>query len=118
MSDSMNKVIDALSPLLNKMSPEEADEVRDTLRVFSKKLNDARVVGEAGAGLVKITTNGIGEPISVEIDDLIFKETDKQLVSDLFCAAIRDNQQKCQIKSREVEMDLQHKLLLSKLGKV
>ncbi|KKN37550.1 hypothetical protein LCGC14_0762330 [marine sediment metagenome] len=47
------------------------------------------IVGEAGAGLVKIVYNGLGEPLRVEIDDLIFKETDKQLVSDLFVAATK-----------------------------
>ena len=49
-----------------------------------------KIVGESGAGLVKITLNYLGKAIQVEIDDLIFKETDKQLVSDLFVAALNN----------------------------
>ena len=44
--------------------------------------------GEAGAGLVKVTIDTAGRARQVEIDDLIFKKTDKQLISDLFVAAL------------------------------
>lgn len=52
-------------------------------------LDKIEVIGEAGAGLVRLTYNGFNELTKVEIDDLIFKETDKQLISDLFVAASR-----------------------------
>jgi len=49
-------------------------------------------LGEAGGipGLVRVTINNIGLPLKVEIDDLVFKETDKELISDLFVAAMND----------------------------
>lgn len=53
------------------------------------KLKRTEIIGEAGAGLVKVIYSRNGEPLRVEIDDLIFKETDKQLVSDLFVAATK-----------------------------
>lgn len=53
-------------------------------------LNDKTITGESGAGLVRVTYDTIGRPISVEIADEIFSKEDKQLVSDLFVAAIRD----------------------------
>ena len=61
------------------------------------KLLDKRFVGEAGGipGLVRITVNGAGQALKVEIDDLVFKETDKQLISDLFVAALNDAFAQC-----------------------
>lgn len=50
-------------------------------------MTDDSVVGEAGAELVKVTLDRLGRPIKFEIDDLIFQESDKQLISDLFVAA-------------------------------
>ena len=44
------------------------------------------IVAESGAGLVRIIYRD-GAPYKVEIDDLVFKKTEKQLVSELFVAA-------------------------------
>lgn len=51
---------------------------------------DREFLGEAGGfpGLVRITLRGDGRAKRVEIDDLVFKETDKDLISDLFVAAL------------------------------
>jgi len=57
-------------------------------------LNKKRFIGEAGAGLVKITINITGVVYNVEIDDLIFTKTDKQLISDLFAAAMNNAYEK------------------------
>ena len=111
MNDPMNKVLEALSPLLGKMSPEDEERVRQQLLKFQDRLSRAVVVGEAAAGLVKYTTNGYGVPVKVEIDDIIFKESDKKLISDLFCAAINDNINKCQENARIVEFELRRELM-------
>ena len=66
-------------------------------------MNNEDIVGESGGipGLVRITCDSLGNPKKVEIDDLVFKETDKQLVSDLFVAALDDLNQKILEKGRE-----------------
>jgi len=48
--------------------------------------------GHAGGipGLVRITIGTDSRARKVEIDDLVFKKTDKQLISDLFVAALND----------------------------
>ena len=48
--------------------------------------------GHAGGipGLVRVTIGTDSRARKVEIDDLVFKETDKQLISDLFVAALND----------------------------
>lgn len=111
MNDPMSKVLEALSPLLEKMSPEDEERVRQQLLKFQDRLTRVVIVGEAGAGLVKYTTNGYGVPINIEIDDIIFKETDKKLISDLFCAAVNDNITKCQENARATEFELRRELM-------
>jgi nucleoid-associated protein EbfC len=110
-NNPMTKVLEALGPLLGSMSPEDEERVRQQLHKFQDRLSRAVVVGEAGAGLVKYTSNGYGQPVKIEIDDVIFKETDKQLISDLFCAAVRDNITKCQEQASTIESELRRELM-------
>ena len=110
-NNPMTKVLEALGPLLGKMSPEDEERVRQALYELQGRLSKAVVIGEAGAGLVKYTTNGYGQPLKIEIDDVIFKETDKQLISDLFCAAVSDNIKKCQETASTIESELRRELM-------
>lgn len=61
------------------------------------------VVGESGGipGLVRIIFDSAGYPKRVEIDDLVFNEADKQLISDLFVAALNDASEKLRDRARE-----------------
>ena len=80
------------------------------------ELKRMEIIGEAGAGLVKVVYNGLGEPLRVEIDDLIFKETDKQLISDLFVAATKQVIEKFSKIAIEayVAQQKQHNILLDR----
>lgn len=53
-------------------------------------MSDKLFTGQSGAGLVKITIDANGQAHHVEIDDLVFTKEDKQLISDLFVAALND----------------------------
>lgn len=112
----MDSVLDALGPVLGKLPPETESKIRDALESMKDILKKSRITGEAGAGMIKLVTNGYGEPISVEIDDLVFKETEKQLISDLFCSAIRDNSRRCKENAIKVESDLRYKMIKDKSG--
>lgn len=57
---------------------------------MQQHLLNKEYVGEAGAGLVKITINAAGIAKKVDIDDSIFNNEDKNFISDLFCAALND----------------------------
>jgi len=61
------------------------------------------IIGEAGGipGLVRIIADHQGHYRRVEIDDLVFKETDKDLVSALFVAALNDLTKKMQERAME-----------------
>ncbi len=68
-----------------------------------------KFTGESGAGLVKITLNYFGKADRIEIDDLIFKKTDKELISDLFVAALNDALNKFDIAVKEQMMKIYSK---------
>lgn len=61
------------------------------------------IVGESGGipGLVRIFCDDKGRARRVEIDDLVFQKTDKQLISDLFVSALDDMNKKIVEKQRE-----------------
>lgn len=61
------------------------------------------IIGEAGGipGLVRIIADHRGNYKRVDIDDLVFQKTDKDLVSDLFVAALNDLTKKMQERALE-----------------
>jgi len=75
-------------------------------------MNDQSFTGESGAGLVKVTINTAGRASRVEIDDLIFKETDKQLISDLFIAALNNAYDKADTWIKQEAMNIYQKQLV------
>ena len=83
-------------------------------------MKDILFIGEAGAGLVKVTICSSGRAHKMEVDDLIFKETDKQLISDLFVAALNNaydkadewlKQETLKLRQQVVETNKQKPLL-------
>jgi DNA-binding protein YbaB len=71
-------------------------------KISKEYLSTFKFVGEAGAGLVKVTVDGLGFPIKVEIDPSIFSETNAVLVSDLFVAATKDGIDKADLEVQEI----------------
>jgi len=113
MSNPMDKMLDALAPLLDGMPAESVNQVRHQLNKFKDKLTNTTIIGEAGAGLVRVISDGYGRPKSVEIDDIVFRETEKRLVSDLFVAAMNDNMRRCQENAAAVEAEMKWELIRS-----
>ena len=70
-----------------------AGKIQDMMKEAQEKLAKIEVVGESGAGAVKITLNAQNYAKSVIIDDDILKE-DKAILQDLIAAAINDATQK------------------------
>lgn len=103
--------MDALTPFLGQLSAADRQDIEDQLYKFQQVMQRTTIVGEAGAGLVKVISDGFAQPVGVEIDDAIFKETDKKLVSDLFVAAMKDNLRRCQENAASVEDKLRMQML-------
>jgi DNA-binding YbaB/EbfC family protein len=72
---------------------QQMQKVQEDIKKAQQELAELKVTGESGAGLVKITTNGNGDTLSIEIDDSIYRE-DKKVLQDLLIAAWNDVKKK------------------------
>lgn len=66
-----------------------AGKIQDMMKEAQEKLKKIEVVGESGAGAVKITMNAQNYAKSVTIDDDILKES-KEILQELIASAIND----------------------------
>ena len=78
-----------------------AQEMQGKMAQMQDDLKSIKVVGEAGAGLVKATATAKGELTALDIDPSIFTSDDKEVVEDLILAAIKDAQQKANERAQE-----------------
>ncbi|MCC4263031.1 YbaB/EbfC family nucleoid-associated protein [Oceanimonas baumannii] len=67
----------------------QAQQMQEKMQKLQEELAQMEVVGEAGAGLVKVTMTGSHSVRRVELDDSLL-EDDKELVEDLLAAAVND----------------------------
>lgn len=67
----------------------QAQQMQERVQALQAELAQMEVVGEAGAGLVKVTLNGRHEARRVQIDPSIASE-ELAVLEDLIAAAIND----------------------------
>lgn len=67
----------------------QAQAMQAKMQKLQEELADIEVVGEAGAGLVKVTMTGRNDVRSVCVDPSVLTE-DKELLEDLLAAAVND----------------------------
>ena len=79
---------------------DKAKELENKMKESQKKIKNIEVVGISGADSVKITLNGDGEIINIDLSSEILKE-DKTIIEDLIKAA--HNNAKSQLKSKTSE---------------
>ena len=79
---------------------DKAKELESKMKESQEKIKNINVTGISGGGSVKITLNGEGELITVDISPEILKE-DKVVIEDLIKAA--HNNAKSQLKSKTSE---------------
>ncbi len=72
----------------------QAQEMGGKMQQLSEELKTKRVVGSAGAGLVEVEANGLGEALAVRIDPTLMEKQDRELLEDLLPAAFNAAQQK------------------------
>jgi len=78
-----------LGPLMK-----QAQEMGEKMQQVSEALKLERVTGNAGAGLVEVEANGLGEVLAVRIDPTLIEKQDRELIEDLLPAAFNAVQQK------------------------
>ncbi|OIN04515.1 YbaB/EbfC family nucleoid-associated protein [Oceanisphaera psychrotolerans] len=67
----------------------QAQQMQEKMQKLQEELAQLEVVGEAGAGLVKVTMTGSHSVRRVELDDTLLQD-DKELLEDLLAAAVND----------------------------
>lgn len=79
---------------------DKAKELENKMRESQEKIKNIRVEGISGSDSIKITLDGEGEMIKIEISDDILKE-EKGIIEDLIIAAHNNAKQKLKSKTSE-----------------
>ena len=83
----------------------QAQEMGGKMQQLSEELKTKRVVGSAGAGLVEVEANGLGEALAVRIDPSLLEKQDGELLEDLLPAAFNAAQQKAkQLHAEQMQL--------------
>jgi DNA-binding YbaB/EbfC family protein len=78
----------------------QAQQMQETMKKAQEELANLEVVGESGAGMVKVTLNGRHEAKRVSIEPKLLTE-EKEMLEDLLAAAVNDAVHKIAARSQE-----------------
>lgn len=78
----------------------QAQQMQEKMKRLQDEIARAEVVGESGAGMVKVTMTGRHQVHRVEVDPGALEE-DKEFLEDLIAAAVNDAVQKVEALNRE-----------------
>lgn len=79
----------------------QAKEMQSRMEEVQSGLEAIEVVGESGAGLVKVTASAKGEVRALTIDPSLFEPEQREVVEDLIVAAIKDAQARASVAAQE-----------------
>lgn len=92
-----------LGDLMQQAQKMQAD-MQEKMQKVQQELNDLRVCGEAGAGMVKVTMNGRHDVTGVQIDPSLLGE-DKEMLEDLLAAAVNDAVRRAEEKAQALQKE-------------
>ncbi|WP_250459632.1 YbaB/EbfC family nucleoid-associated protein [Microbulbifer litoralis] len=92
-----------LGDLMQQAQKMQAD-MQEKMQKVQRELNDLRVCGEAGAGMVKVTMNGRHDVTAVDIDPSLMSE-DKEMLEDLLAAAVNDAVRRAEEKAQALQKE-------------
>lgn len=78
----------------------QAQQMQEQMQKAQEDLANAEVVGESGAGMIKVTMTGRHDVKRVEIDPGLMSE-DKEMLEDLLAAAVNDAVRRVEAKNKE-----------------
>jgi DNA-binding YbaB/EbfC family protein len=79
----------------------QAQQMQSKMQEMQTKLEAMEIIGEAGAGLVKVTMNGKSDMRRIKIDPKIVDPADTEMLEDLILAATRDARAKVEAAMAE-----------------
>ncbi len=80
----------------------QAQQMQEKMQAMQEEVANMEIIGESGAGMVKVTMTGRHDVKRVEIDDSLMSD-DKEILEDLIAAAVND-------AVRKVESETQSKM--------
>lgn len=69
---------------------EQAKAMQGKMAKIQEDLNKKTIVGSAGGGMVKVTVNGQGDLLSMEIEKPVIDPNEAEMLQDLIVAATND----------------------------
>ncbi|ODN41834.1 YbaB/EbfC family nucleoid-associated protein [Piscirickettsia litoralis] len=78
----------------------QAQEMQEKMQKAQEEIAQMEVMGEAGAGMVKVTMTGRHDVKRVSLDDSLMEE-DKEFLEDLIAAAVNDAVRKIETESKD-----------------
>ena len=78
----------------------QAQQMQAKMQKAQEELANMEVVGEAGAGMVKVTMTGSHSVRRVELDESLM-EDDKEMIEDLLAAAVNDAVRRVEEQNKE-----------------
>src|SRR5690625_7888097 len=79
----------------------QARAMQEQMQKAEQELADTEVVGEAGAGMIRVTMNGRHDVRRVEIDPELMSE-DPEMLEDLLAAAVNDAVRRVEEANRDL----------------
>ena len=79
---------------------DKAKEIEAKMKESQEKIKNIKIEGVSGSNSVKVTLNGDGEMIKIDISADIIKE-DKSIIEDLVVAAHNNAKEKLKLKTTE-----------------
>ncbi len=76
-------------------------EIQSRMKDAQQQLTTITETGEAGAGMVRATVNGLKQVIRIEIDPDLIRPDDREMMQDLVVAAVNKAMQNVEGKARE-----------------
>ncbi|WP_404369407.1 YbaB/EbfC family nucleoid-associated protein [Marinobacter sp.] len=88
-------MMDGMGDLMKK-----AQKMQEEMQKAQEEIAKTEVVGEAGAGLVKVTMTGRHDVRKVDLDPSLMSE-DKDILEDLLAAAVNDAVRRVEANQKE-----------------
>lgn len=85
---------------------QQAQQMQAGLAKVQEELEEARVEGSAGGGMVKAVVNGRAEMVGISIDPEAVDPEDVEMLEDLVMAAVRDASEKSRALSEQKMKEL------------
>ena len=79
----------------------QAQQMQEKMAEMQQELANNEVVGEAGAGMVKVTMTGRHDVNNVEIDTSLLSEA-KEMLEDLLAAAVNDAVRRVEASNKDM----------------